>query len=64
MDILFDKNCITIQANPHYYDYVHNLRLNYDEYKFELLDGGCQHVDSVYNGYYDYDDEYLTLFWG
>lgn len=62
MDVLFDQNFIVLRANPQYYDYLHELRLKYDEYEFKLLDGGCQRMDNIYKGYFDYDDEYLTLY--
>jgi hypothetical protein len=61
MDVLFDTNSITLEANPSYYDYAHELRMKYNEYEFSMLDGGGQVMNAIYHGFFDYDEETLTL---
>ena len=62
MDSLFINNILVIEANPDYYDYCHQIVLKKDTNKFELSDGGCQHMDLVTGGHYKINDNMLKLF--
>jgi hypothetical protein len=61
MDDLFIGDKLVIEANPHYYDYGHEIRLTKTTKTFELLNGGGQKMDEMYNGNYEIVDNKLIL---
>lgn len=62
MNSLFENDKLVIQANPDYYDYCHHLFLNKKTNKFELSNGGGQHMDEVYSGCYEINNNMLKLY--
>ncbi len=63
MQYLFpsDNDTITLEANPHYYDYIHRISLRKSNNSFELCDGGGQMINVIYQGYFEDKDNQLTL---
>ena len=63
MQYLFEKDndTITIEANPHFYDYIHRISLRKSNQSFELCDGGGQMINVIYQGFYEDKDNQLIL---
>jgi len=49
------------QANPSCYDYIHNIFLDFDSYKFTLTDGGGQKINAIYKGTFEVSDSQIIL---
>lgn len=61
MNTLFENDRLVIEANPHYYDYCHEIRLNNKTMNFNLADGGGQKMNEMYNGHFELTDDTLIL---
>ncbi len=56
-----NKNTIVWKANPSYYDYIHNMTLNFDTHTFKLCDGGGQIINIKCNGTFEIKGDQLIL---
>jgi len=61
MDSIFNNGKLIIEANPQYYDYAHEIRLNSSNKTFSLLNGGGQKMDEMYYGRYELTEDTITL---
>lgn len=61
MDYLFENNFLRFEANPHYYDYIHNIVL-YSDKTFELCDGAAQMINSIYKGTYKIENNQIIFY--
>lgn len=63
MQYLFteENDTITMEANPHFYDYIHRISLRKSNKSFEVCDGGGQMINVIYQGFYEDEDNQLTL---
>jgi hypothetical protein len=61
MDKIIINNYKTIyKANPHYYDYIHNIVFRPDN-TFELCDGGGQVINEIYQGEFKIDESFINF---
>jgi hypothetical protein len=61
MQTIFNNDKLFIEANPHYYDYCHEITLNNNTKSFNLSNGGGQHMEEMYNGHFELNDDTLIL---
>jgi len=51
----------SFDANPHFYDYICRLELNFDDKYFEFVKGGCQVIYPTLIGTFEATDDTITL---
>lgn len=59
--IVQNDKTVSIRANPHMYDYIHRIDLDFNNKKFELVDGGGQMITGNIFGNFEWKDGILTL---
>lgn len=55
------KDLLILDANPDFYDYIHSLRLNFSNNKFNFIDGGGQIINCNLKGIFEIKNNLLVL---